>query len=266
MTDFPDIKCDNTEFRGQRVLITGGTRGIGAAMVRRFLAGGATVAAVARSKPDDTPATLFIEADLLRADGAQVVIDDVMKHWGGIDILIDNFGPAWWLEAADYSGLSDDDWQKILEGNLLAAVRLDRSLVPGMTERGKGVVLHVGTFVHRLVQPGCMIMYSTAKAALAAYSKGLAKSVGSKGVRVNMISPGFILPSGSSVTVDRIADAQGVGQQEAVQMLVQQLGIPLNRPGTPEEVAELAAFLSSPRAQYIHGVDYMIEGGVLPML
>ena len=70
-----------------------------------------------------------------------------------------------------------------------------------------------------------MIMYSTAKAALTAYSKGLSKSVGSRGVRVNMISPGFIFPSGSSVTVDRIAAAQGVGQQKAVQMLVQQLGI-----------------------------------------
>ena len=106
MTVVADINGASTEFQGQRVLVIGGSRGIGAAMVRRFLGGGATVAAVARTKPDD---------------------------------------------AADYSGPSDDDGQNILAGNLLAAVRLDRSLVPGMADRGVGVVLHVGTFTHRLV-------------------------------------------------------------------------------------------------------------------
>jgi NAD(P)-dependent dehydrogenase (short-subunit alcohol dehydrogenase family) len=256
---------DNTEFLGQRVLITGGSRGIGAAMVRRFLAGGATVAAVARTKPEDTPAMLFIEADLSNPKGAQVVVEKVMDSWGGVDILIDNLGPGSWLDT-DFRGLPDDYWQNILEGNLLAAVRLDRAFVPGMIERGTGVVLHIGSFGHRLAQAGCMIAYTTAKGALATYSKGLSKSVGSSGVRVNMISPGFILPGGSSATVDMIAAGQGIQQEEAVQMLVEQLGIPLKRPGKPEEVAELAAFLASHRAGYIHGVDYMIDGGTLPTL
>lgn len=259
------INYDSTEFQGQRVLVTGGSRGIGAAMVRRFLDGGAKVAAVARTKTDDTPATLFIEADLLRSEDTQAVTNKVMEDWGGVDILVDNFGPAWWQDT-DFSGLSDDYWQNILTGNLLAAVRLDRAFVPGMIERGTGVVLHIGAFVHRLAQSGCMIAYSAAKGALATYSKGLAKSVGSNGVRVNMISPGFIFPSGSVVTVDKIAAAQAISQDEAVKLLVQQLGIPLNRPGKPEEVAELAAFLSSHRAGYIHGADYVIEGGALPML
>ena len=253
----------SAEFGGQRVLITGGSRGIGAAMVRRFLAGGAKVAAVARTKPVDDPATLFIEADLAHAGGTQAVIRKVMDSWGGVDILIDNFGPSTWLNT-DFRGLSDEYWQDILAGNLLAAVRLDRAFVPGMIERGKGIVLHIGSFGHRLAQPGCMIAYSAAKGALAVYSKSLAQSVGGSGVRVNMISPGFILPGGSSATVEMIAASQSIPPEQAVQVLVEQLGVPLKRSGKPEEVAELAAFLASSRAGYIHGVDYMIDGGTVP--
>jgi NAD(P)-dependent dehydrogenase (short-subunit alcohol dehydrogenase family) len=223
------------------------------------------VAAVARTKPEGSPATLFVEADLLHADGSRRVVDTVMEAWDGVDILINNLGPGTWVEC-DFRGLSDEFWQGILNGNLLSAVRLDRAFVPGMIERASGVVLHIGSFGHRLAQPGCMIAYTAAKAALATYSKGLSKSVGNSGVRVNMISPGFILPGGSSATVDVIAVSQGITREEAIQMLVQQLAIPLSRPGRPEEVAELAAFLTSSRASYIHGVDYMIEGGALPTI
>jgi NAD(P)-dependent dehydrogenase (short-subunit alcohol dehydrogenase family) len=254
---------DNSEFENKRILITGGSRGMGAAMVDRFLAGGAKVAAVARTKPVGSPATLFVEADLVHVDGAKTVVDTVMEVWGGVDILIDNLGPGTWVES-DFRGLSDEYWQGILNGNFLSAVRLDRAFVPGMIERASGVVLHIGSFGHRFAQPGCMIAYTSAKAALATYSKGLSKSVGNSGVRVNMISPGFILPGGSSATVDVVAASQGITKEEAIQMMVQQLAIPLSRPGRPEEVAELSAFLASPRASYIHGVDYMIDGGLLP--
>ena len=254
---------DPVEFLNARVLVTGGSRGMGAAMVDRFLAGGARVATVARTKPDASPATLFVEADLRKAEGVRNVVGRIMRDWGGLDLLINNLGAAVWVRP-DFSGLSDDYWQESLDGNLLAAVRLDRAFVPGMIERGNGVVLHIGAMTHRLVQPGCMIAYTTAKAALAAYSKGLSKSVGNSGVRINMISPGFILPGGSSATVEMIAAGQGISEDEATAAVVQQLGVPLGRPGRPEEVAELAAFLSSPRAAYIHGVDYMIDGGALP--
>jgi NAD(P)-dependent dehydrogenase (short-subunit alcohol dehydrogenase family) len=98
---------DNSEFENKRILITGGTHGMGAAMVDRFLAGGAKVAAVARTKPERSPARLFVEADLLHADGAQRVVDTVMEAWGGVDILINNLGPATWVDS-DFRGLSDD--------------------------------------------------------------------------------------------------------------------------------------------------------------
>jgi NAD(P)-dependent dehydrogenase (short-subunit alcohol dehydrogenase family) len=254
---------DSSEFKSKRILITGGTRGMGAAMVDRFLAGGAKVAAVARTKPGGSPATLFIEADLLQADGSQRVVDTVMKAWGGVDILINNLGPGALVDS-DFRGLSDEYWLGILNGNLMSAVRLDRAFVPGMIERTSGVVLHIGSIGHRLAQPGCLIAHTAAKAALATYSKGLSRSMGNCGVRVNMISPGLIVPGGSSAIIDMIAASQGITKEEAIQVMVQQVAIPLGRPGTPEEFAEFAAFLASPRASYIHGVDYMVDGGALP--
>jgi NAD(P)-dependent dehydrogenase (short-subunit alcohol dehydrogenase family) len=133
-----------------------------------------------------------------------------------------------------------------------------------MIERASTAVLHIGPIGHRPAQSGCVIAYCAAKAALAAYSKGLSKSVENSGVRVNMSSPGFILPGGSSATVDVIEASQDLTKEEAIQMLVQQLAIPSSRRGRPEEVVELAAFLSSSRASYIHGVDHMIEGDALP--
>jgi NAD(P)-dependent dehydrogenase (short-subunit alcohol dehydrogenase family) len=203
------LAINNSEFENKRILITGGSRGMGAVMVDRFLAGGAKVAAVARTKPEGSPATLFVEADLAQADGAKTVVNTVMEAWGGLHILIDNLGPGTWVES-DFRGLSDEYWQDILNGIFLSAVRLDRAFVPGMIERASGVVLHIGSFGHRFAQSGCMIAYTAAKAALATYSKGLSKSVGNRGVRVNMISPGFILPGGSSATVEVIAASQGI--------------------------------------------------------
>ena len=99
-----------------------------------FLAGGATVATVARTKLESAPATLFIEADLSRSDGTAVVRQEIMEEWGGVDILIDCLDPSWWRDT-DFSGLYGEYWQDVLEGNLLAAVRLDSAFVPGMMER-----------------------------------------------------------------------------------------------------------------------------------
>jgi NAD(P)-dependent dehydrogenase (short-subunit alcohol dehydrogenase family) len=105
------------------------------------------------------------------------------------------------------------------------------------------------------------------KAALTTYSKGLSKEVGPKGVRVNTISPGFIETAAATRLVERLADQQGVDMGEARERLMQSLGgIPIGRPGLPEEVAELAAFLLSARAGSIHGSDYRIDGGTVPTI
>jgi NAD(P)-dependent dehydrogenase (short-subunit alcohol dehydrogenase family) len=253
------------EFQGKRVLITGGTRGIGAATVHRFRFSGASVATTARTSPSkNDPYVLFIKADLGTPSGVTQVVERVVHEWGGIDILVNNLG-ATDTRPGGFEALNDEDWQNTLDVNLLAAVRLDRALLPGMIERKTGVIIHISSVAHRLPFSNSTLAYAAAKGALGTYSKGLAKGVAPQGVRVVMISPGFIETSGAHGMIMDISRGAGLSEEAARQRIVEMLGgIPVGRPGKPEEVAELIAFLSSDRAAYISGVDYVIDGGTIP--
>jgi NAD(P)-dependent dehydrogenase (short-subunit alcohol dehydrogenase family) len=253
------------EFKGKRVLITGGTKGVGAATVQRFQISGALVATTARTAPSKNDASLlFVKADLGSPSGVAHVVERIEREWGGIDILVNNLG-ATDTKPGGFEVLTDKDWQNILEVNLLAAVRLDRAFLPGMIERKTGVVIHISSVAHRLPFSNSTLAYAAAKGALSTYSKGLAKGVAPLGVRVVMISPGFIETSGAHGMIMDISRGTGVSEEAARQHIVDMLGgIPVGRPGRPEEVAELTAFLSSERAAYISGVDYVIDGGTIP--
>jgi NAD(P)-dependent dehydrogenase (short-subunit alcohol dehydrogenase family) len=264
MTAYP-FSFSPEEFKGRRVLITGGTKGVGAAAVQRFQMSGALVATTARSASSESQASLlFIEADIGTPSGVQGVVARIEREWGGIDILVNNVGGTE-TKPGGFEVLTDEDWQNLLNVNLLAAVRFDRAFLPGMIERGSGVVVHVSSVSHRLPFSNSTLAYAAAKGALSTYSKGLAKGVAPKGVRVVMISPGFIETSGAHGMIRDISRGAGVSEEAARQRIMDMLGgIPVGRPGRPEEVAELVAFLSSDRAAYISGVDYVIDGGTIP--
>jgi NAD(P)-dependent dehydrogenase (short-subunit alcohol dehydrogenase family) len=255
------------EFRSKRVLVTGGTKGIGEAIVRRFELSGASVATTARSEAaHGQGSALFVKADIGTARGVQSVVDRILQDWGGLDILVNNAGGTE-TKAGGFEVLSDDDWQRILEVNLLAAVRLDRAFLPGMIERKSGVVIHISSVAHRLPFPNSTLAYAAAKAALTTYSKGLAKAVAPKGVRVTTISPGFIETTGAKGMIADISKGSGISEDAARQRIMDMLGgIPMGRTGRPEEVAELVAFLSSDRGAFVSGVDYIIDGGTMPTI
>jgi NAD(P)-dependent dehydrogenase (short-subunit alcohol dehydrogenase family) len=259
------FSVDSAEFSGKRVLVTGGTKGMGEAMVRRLKAGGAAVATTARSPLSDGQAPdLFIQADIGTAAGVQQVVDRVQRKWGGLDILVNNVGGTE-TKPGGFEALSDEDWQGLLEVNLLAAVRLDRAFIPGMIERKSGVVIHISSVAHRLPFSNSTLAYAAAKGALSTYSKGLSKGVAPQGVRVTMISPGFIETSGAHGMIMDIARNDGIGEDAARQRIMDMLGgIPMGRPGLPEEVAELVAFLASDRAAFVSGADYVLDGGTIP--
>jgi NAD(P)-dependent dehydrogenase (short-subunit alcohol dehydrogenase family) len=253
------------EFKGKRVLVTGGTKGIGAAIARRLKLSGASVATTARSEPaaGQAPA-ISIKADLGTANGVKNVVDRIQHEWGGLDILVNNVGGTE-TKAGGFEVLSDEDWQRILEVNLLAAVRLDRAFLPGMIERQSGVVVHISSVAHRLPFPNSTLAYAAAKGALSTYSKGLAKAVAPKGVRVDMISPGFIETAGAHGMIVDIAQGSGISEDAARQRIMDMLGgIPMGRTGRPAEVAELVAFPASDRGAFVSRADYIIDGGTIP--
>jgi len=264
VTTYP-FPIQDDEFKTKRVLVTGGTKGMGEAIVRRFTLSGASVATTARSPlTDGQSAALFIQEDIGTAEAVQRVVDRVRQEWGGLDILVNNVGGS---DAPNggFLALSDEDWQRALNVNLLAAVRLDRAFLPGMIERKSGIVIHISSIQHRLPLHDATLAYAAAKGALRTYSKGLANEVGPKGVRVNMISPGFIETSGAHGMIVQLAQSSGISEDAARQKIVDMIGgIPVGRPGRPEEVAELVAFLVSDRAASIHGTDYIIDGGTMP--
>src|SRR5258708_2338899 len=127
-------QADPRELAGKRALVTGGSEGIGAAIVQRLADAGATVAAAARRAPTKTAAALFVEADLATADGVRTVVSRVHEGLGGVDILVSNVGGST-APAGGFAVLTDDAWQRALDINLLAAVRFDRAFLPGMLER-----------------------------------------------------------------------------------------------------------------------------------
>ena len=165
-------RVDDTEFAGKRALVTGGTKGMGAAVVERLRASGATVVTTARSRPPDLlQPDLFVEADISTADGAEKVVGYIRDRLGGVDILVNNVGGSS-APGGGFAALTDAHWQDALNQNLLAAVRLDRGLLPSMLRQGSGVIIHISSIQRRLPLFEATLAYAAAKAALSNYSRG----------------------------------------------------------------------------------------------
>lgn len=256
----------NSEFKEKRVLVTGGTRGIGQAVVQRFRDGGARVLTTARSARSEGSADGVIEADLSTAAGVAKVAAAVLEQLGGIDIIVHNVGGS----ASPGGGalaLTDEHWKQELDLNFLPAVRLDRALLPGMLAQRSGVIIHVSSIQRSLPLHESTLAYAAAKAALSNYSKGLSKELGPRGIRVNSVAPGFTETSAATAMIERLASSAGTDVAAARKGLMDSLGgIPIGRPAWPAEVAELIAFLASERAASIHGSEYVIDGGTIPTI
>ena len=256
---------DYLELTGKRALVTGGTKGVGQAVVAALREAGATVLTTARSRPEQIGhADQFIAADVSTADGCAAVAHAVRERLGGIDILVHVVGGSS-APAGGFAVLDDHEWHRALDQNLLAAVRLDRALLPSMITQGSGVIIHITSIQRQLPLPDATIAYAAAKAALSTYSKALSKEVSPKGVRVVRVSPGWVETDGAVGLVEEIARKNRVDYEGARQMVMDSLGgIPIGRPAKPKEVADLVAFLASPRAASITGTEYVIDGGTVP--
>lgn len=255
----------NDELSGKIALVTGGTKGTGKAISDRLLQAGATVIITARNQPEETNSNLhFIAADLSTLAGTQKVVNEVLTKFNRLDILINNLGSSE-TPGGGFAVLTDEDWVSTLQANLLAPVRLDRGFLPGMIERKSGVIIHIASIQGTLPLYDSTLPYAAAKAGLINYSKSLSNEVSPKGVRVLTVSPGWIMTTAANRMMERIAQSSNITVEQAAQSVMDALGgIPIGRAAKPEEVAEFVGFLVSPRASYLTGTEYVIDGGTIP--
>ena len=250
---------------GRRALVTGGTKGLGAAVVEVLRENGATVATTARSIPGDALAGVrYFAADITTAEGCAAVARAAIDYLGGIDIIVDVLGGSQ-APAGGFAALDDEEWKKEIDLNLMPAVRLDRALLPSMLSEGAGVIVHVTSIQHELPLPESTTAYAAAKAALSTYSKALSKELAPKGIRVVRVSPGWVETEAAVALAERLAAKAGTDYEGGKQIIMKSLGgIPLGRPAKPREVADLIAFVVSARAAAITGTEFVIDGGTVP--
>src|SRR5258707_3401585 len=187
-----ESKFDPHEFDGKRVLVTGGTKGIGQAVAASLRVGGAKLLTTSRGQPaDPADRDLFVAADITTAEGCAVVADAALKRLGGIDIIVHVVGGSS-APGGGFAVLSDSEWHRALAPNLFPAVRLDRALLPSILKQESGVIIHVTSIQSVMPLHDATLAYAAAKAALANYSKGLSKELSPKGIRVIRVSPGWV--------------------------------------------------------------------------
>ncbi|MFJ9406711.1 SDR family oxidoreductase [Streptomyces sp. NPDC101393] len=245
------------ELAGKRALVTGGSRGIGAAVVRQLLDAGAEVLTTARSATNTVPeGAAFVEADVRTRAGAEALAAAAQEVLGGVDVLVHNAGGA--QPYKDASAIPDEEWQEALDLNYLASVRLDALLAPGMRERRSGVIMHISSAAV-LTPVGPFLHYTAAKAALENYSKGLALELAPFGVRVNTVTPGRVATPGGEATREqwaRLDVAPGRTSADAT--------VPLGRDGRPDDIAHAVLFLASDRASWLTASNLVVDGGEFP--
>lgn len=233
---------------GKVCIVTGGSKGIGRAIVELFAAEGARVYYFSRSRADGDEAlgtAKWIACDV--ADEAQVAaaVEAVVAEAGCVDALVNNAGVT---RDGLVFRMSLDDWDTVLRTNLTSAFLVCRAVARHMIKRRSGSIVNVSSVVG-IIGNGGQTNYSASKAGLIGFTKSLAREVGSRGVRVNALAPGFI---DTSMTEKIPAEAK-----EKLKA-----GIPLGRTGRPEEVAAAALFLCSGLSEYITGEVLKVDGGM----
>ena len=244
------------ELAGKRAVVIGASRGLGAAIAQELSDEGAQVLGVSRSAAVDLPWPMFA-ADLASPDAAQAIADHAQRLLGGVDILVNNCGgPA-------PSAAHETDAAQLLaavQPMLLTITELTRMVLPAMREAGFGRILTVTSAGVREPIPG-LALSNTLRSAVHAWMKTLSKEVAAGGVTVNMLMPG-------QIDTDRLRSlhssfAEQMGIQPAAMMAKAAEGIPIGRFGEPREFGAVAAFLASPRASYVTGLEVPVDGGFL---
>jgi NAD(P)-dependent dehydrogenase (short-subunit alcohol dehydrogenase family) len=255
-----------TRLNGQIALVTGGTKGIGKAIADQLSYRGARVVITARTAPEEnTNGHHFIAADLSQPESAEAIAQEIRNVYGRLDIIINNAG-ANLSPGGGFDALSDEHWYNDWNLNFLSVVRINKSLLPMLLKQQGGVIINISTSAAKKPIWEMTMSYSSAKAALNTYSKALASELGSKGIRVNIVSPGVVKTPLMLDFIENLAESSNIPNDDAFAAVMDKIAVPVGRMAEPEEVASLVAFLVSAEAKYITGTNYVIDGGAFPTI
>ena len=238
---------------GEIALVTGATRGIGAAIAERLSLDGATVVGTATTAEGAARITEHLSArggrgavlDVRKPESVSALLEDIESKEGSVGILCNNAGIT---RDTLLVRMKEDDWDAVLDTNLASVFRLSKAVLRGMMKARKGRIISITSVVGAMGNPG-QANYAAAKAGIIGFTKSLAREVGSRGITANAIAPGFIDTD--------MTRALGDAQRTALNAQ-----IPLGRLGRPADIAAAVAFLCSPGAAYITGETLHVNGGM----
>ena len=239
--------------QGEIALVTGASRGIGAAIAQMLAANGARVIGTATSESGAHSISERLSPaggagrmlDVRDGDAVEALIDAIGKEFGPVSILVNNAGMT---RDQLLMRMKDDDWNAILDTNLSSVYRTSKAVMRGMMKARKGRIVSIASVVGVTGNPG-QANYAAAKAGIIAFSKSLAREIGSRGITVNVVAPGFI---DTDMT-------RALGEEQRQALLGQ---IALGRLGAPDDIAQAVLFLASPAANYITGETLHVNGGM----
>jgi 3-oxoacyl-[acyl-carrier protein] reductase len=245
----------DVDFGGKTVLVTGGTRGIGRAIVKAFAESGARVAftyhsstdvadALVGSLEDQGTEAVALQGDVADFDVAQSHVDAVLERWETLDVLVNNAGIT---RDGLMLRLQEEDWDAVLDTNLKGVFNFSKAAYRPMMRSG-GAIINISSVVGATGNAG-QTNYAASKAGVVGFSKSLAKELGSRDVTVNVVAPGYVR---TDMTEELDEDAQETILD----------AVPLDRLAEPDEIAESVLFLASPAAEYITGHVLHVNGGL----